>query len=405
MRRCRKRSSHGRRSSGIVDGAARSRRRVRRAAVSPCRHARRAESDCRGGADDGARRPAPGARRRTPDPGSRIPDPPPAAPRLLTGRLSESVPADHAHEAAGAEGRRRAHAGRSGRPCQRAGGAGRAGCHQRPAFRRRRAGRSAGGRIRRRQRRHRAAAAPAQGRRVGQPRADGPRVRVPPAGRRDQRRALRRAGRPAVLRRAHLHPPQDHARSRRTTADLERGALSQGAGGDGPAVQRSAGGDHRRPCAGRAARIHDGGSRLPLSRLSGPAGRDDDVVPAEDDAGGGARAVSAVSRSRAAADRARARSDREARSRRVLPDRLGHRQLLPSGRHPRAGTRVGGQQRRVLQPRDHRRRSGRHGPAVRAVPVRGARRVAGHRSRSAERRSARAGDSAHLPEVRHVPGG
>ena len=154
--------------------------------------------------------------------------------------------------------------------------------------------------------------------------------------------------------------------------------------------------------AGRAARIHDGRSRLPLSGLSGAGRRDDGVVPAQDDAGGRARAISAVSRSRAAPGRARARSDREARSRRLLPDRLGHRQLLPPGGHPGAGPRLGGQQRGVLQPRHHRRRSGRHGPAVRAVPVGRARRVARHRSRSAERRSARAGDSAHLPEVRHV---
>ena len=101
-----------------------------------------------------------------------------------------------------------------------------------------------------------------------------------------------------------------------------------------------------------------------------------------------------------AADRARARSDREARSRRLLPDRLGHRQFLPAAGHPRAGARLGGQQRRLLQPRDHRGRSGRDGSAVRAVPVGGARRVAGHRSRSAERRSPRARDSARLREVR-----
>ena len=60
------------------------------------------------------------------------------------------------------------------------------------------------------------------------------------------------------------------------------------------------------------------------------------------------------------ADRARARSHREARARRLLPDRLGHRQFLPAARHPRAGARLGGQQRRLLQPRDH---GGRSGPA------------------------------------------
>ncbi len=103
--------------------------------------------------------------------------------------------------------------------------------------------------------------------------------------------------------------------------------------------------------ARRAPRLHDGRSRLSLSRVSGAARRDDGIVPAEDHAGGRARAVSAVRRSRAPPDRARARSDREARSRRLLPDRLGHRQLLPPARHPGAGARLGGQQRRLLQPR------------------------------------------------------
>ena len=85
---------------------------------------------------------------------------------------------------------------------------------------------------------------------------------------------------------------------------------------------------------------------------------------------------------------------------RLLPDRLGHRQLLPPARHPGAGPRLGRQQRRVLQPGHHRRRSGGHGAALRALPVGRARRVARHRSRSAERRSARAGHPARLREVR-----
>ena len=152
--------------------------------------------------------------------------------------------------------------------------------------------------------------------------------------------------------------------------------------------------------ARRSARLHDGRSRLPLPRLPGAAGRDDGVVPAEDHRGGRARAVPAVSRPRAGADRARARSDREARSRRLLPDRLGHRQLLPPARHPRAGARVGGQQRRLLQPGHHGGGSGGDGPAVRALPVGGARRVARHRPRPAERRPARAGHPARLREVR-----
>ncbi len=96
----------------------------------------------------------------------------------------------------------------------------------------------------------------------------------------------------------------------------------------------------------------------------------------------------------------RARSHREARSRRLLPDRLGHRQLLPARGHPRAGPRLGRQQRRLLQPGHHGGRSGRHGPAVRALPLGGARRMARHRSRSAERRSARARHPVRLRALR-----
>ena len=100
------------------------------------------------------------------------------------------------------------------------------------------------------------------------------------------------------------------------------------------------------------------------------------------------------------ADRPRAGADREAGSRRLLPDRVGHRQLLPPARHPGAGPRLGRQQRRVLQPGHHGRGSDRDGAAVRAVPVGGTRRVARHRSRSAQRRPPRAGDPARLREVR-----
>ena len=131
-----------------------------------------------------------------------------------------------------------------------------------------------------------------------------------------------------------------------------------------------------------------------------PPGETHDVVSAQARRSGRARALPAVSRSGPRADRARARSHRASRSGRLLPHRLGHRQFLPAERHPRAGTRVGRQQRRLLQPRDHGRRSGRHGSAVRAVSVGRARRVARHRSGSAERRSARARDSARLREIR-----
>ena len=223
--------------------------------------------------------------------------------------------------------------------------------------------------------------------------------RVPIA--RDQRRPLRHAGRAAAVRRAHLHPSPHRSGAgagRRLAPNAERylkppadmAALFADRAGCG----RRTGGARRSPA------VHDGRSRLPLSRLPGAAGRNAGVVSPPDHRGRRARSLPAVSRSRARADRARARSDREARSRRLLPDRLGHRQFLPAARHPRAGAGVGGQQRRVLQPRHHGGRSGRDGSAVRAVSLGGARRVARHRSRSAERRSARAGHSARLREVR-----
>ena len=51
--------------------------------------------------------------------------------------------------------------------------------------------------------------------------------------------------------------------------------------------------------AGRSPRLHDGGSRLPLSRISGAGGRDDGVVPAQDHAGRRARALPADRAARA----------------------------------------------------------------------------------------------------------
>ena len=78
--------------------------------------------------------------------------------------------------------------------------------------------------------------------------------------------------RSAALRRAHLHPAQDDARARRTASELERGAVSEAARRHGAALRRPAGGDRRHARAGGSSRVHDGGSRLSLSRLSGAAG-------------------------------------------------------------------------------------------------------------------------------------
>ena len=117
--------------------------------------------------------------------------------------------------------------------------------------------------------------------------------------------------------------------------------------------------------------------------------------------GGSTRALPASRTKRAvaagaAADRTRTDAHRAARTRRIFPDRLGHRALLPRAGHPGAGTRLGGQQRRLLFAGDHGRRSRRNGVAVRALPVGRARRVARHRSRPSQRRPARAGDSVRV---------
>ena len=74
---------------------------------------------------------------------------------------------------------------------------------------------------------------------------------------------------------------------------------------------------------------------------------------------------------------------------RLLPDRLGHRRVLPAQRHPLPGTRLGRQLRRLLRARHHQRRRGVARPAVRALPVTGARRSAGHRHRHRGRTAAR----------------
>ena len=149
-----------------------------------------------------------------------------------------------------------------------------------------------------------------------------------------------------------------------------------------------------------AARLHARGSRLPVSRLPAAARRDAGLVPAADRVERRAHALPSADRAGAGADRERARDDREARSGRLLPDRLGHRALLPRAEDPRAGPRLRRQQRRLLRAVDHGGRSGEDGAALRALSLGGARRVAGHRSRSALRRPAREGHPARLREVR-----
>ncbi len=79
-----------------------------------------------------------------------------------------------------------------------------------------------------------------------------------------------------------------------TASDLECRALPEAGRGHGAAVRRHPRSDGRDTRAGGSPRVHDGGSRLPLSRVSRPRRRDDAVVSAEDDAG--RRASSATGR-------------------------------------------------------------------------------------------------------------
>ena len=85
--------------------------------------------------------------------------------------------------------------------------------------------------------------------------------------------------------------------------------------------------------------------------------------------------------------RVRQQLDRELRliekldARRLLPDRVGHRAGGAGARDPRPGPGLGGEQRGLLQPRDHRGRPDRDGPPLRALPLGRAGRVARHRPR------------------------
>jgi error-prone DNA polymerase len=66
-------------------------------------------------------------------------------------------------------------------------------------------------------------------------------------------------------------------------------------------------------------------------------------------------------------ERARRQVDREAGTSRLFPDCLGPGALLPRAEHSGARTRLSCQQRGLLFPRNHRRRSHQHGLALRAL--------------------------------------
>ena len=124
-------------------------------------------------------------------------------------------------------------------------------------------------------------------------------------------------------------------------------------------------------------------------------------VPARARAGGPAPALRRPAAGRGArADGDGARRDRPDGLQRLLPDRLGLRQVRQGERHRgRPGPRLGGRLDRRLLPGDHRRRPAALRPAVRALPEPRARVDAGYRHRLLRARP-RAGDALRDREVR-----
>ena len=156
-----------------------------------------------------------------------------------------------------------------------------------------------------------------------------------------------------------------------------------------------------------ALAIHFEGSGVPVSEISRAGGRIANAFSARAHPRRHALALRvcrrhrAMSRARKQIERELA-IDRETRSARLLPDRLGHRAILPRAQHPGARARLGRQQRRLLRPGHYRRRSRGHGAALRAISFRRARRMAGYRSRSSQRGPARARHSIRLRALREI---
>ena len=222
--------------------------------------------------------------------------------------------------------------------------------------------------------------------------------------RRERRRAPRAARGPPPLRRARLPAREDLARPRRAPARRERRAPSPAARRDAAPLRRPARLDPRdaarSPSAARS-RSTTSATAFPSSRR--PRAR--------------ARCRS-LRRKTAEGARRRYGSPLPARPRAQLERELALIEKLDLAgyflivhdiarfareqRHARPGPRLRRQQRGLLCARDHRGRSRRDGPALRALPLRGARRVARHRHRPAVGRPAREGDPVRLREVRRA---
>ncbi len=238
-----------------------------------------------------------------------------------------------------------------------------------------------------------------------------------------QQRPLRHPGRPPSGHRPGCGAgPVQPRRAGRVVARLGRGppALRGRAGPSLRSLPRG-GGPRRRPGARVRLRPGPGGPRPAALPLSARPRRD--VVAAGAGRAGSHPALRAPSgragRPRGPArglgpDRPRARRHRAAGLPRLLPDRVGHRGVLPAGRHLLPGSGVGGQLGGLLRPGHHQGRRRVAGPVVRALPVPRTRRPARHRHRHRERparrghpvrvRPLRAGVRGPGGQRHHLPG-
>ncbi len=151
----------------------------------------------------------------------------------------------------------------------------------------------------------------------------------------------------------------------------------------------------------RALRHHARARQDDAAGLSDARRQRADRVPAPAHRAGAARALRRPAARRGArAPRDRAARDRGHGLRVLLPDRVGLREIREGQRHRgRPGPRIRRGLDRELRPAHHGRRPARLGPAVRAVPQRGAQDDAGHRHRLLDPRP-RARDQVRPGEVR-----
>ena len=216
------------------------------------------------------------------------------------------------------------------------------------------------------------------------PRAARARRRARRALRRDQRRRVRRARRRAALRRADVREVQDQLAERRhaaacpTTSSISR-APPRWRGSSRPIPRRS-------PTRSRSPSA----ARFRLDKLAGQFPLFP-IPPEESSTHSYLRTLVYRRRAHALRHAARAQSRAPTRIRtrhhrahgpgRLFPRGLGHRARRRRTRRALPRPRLGGQLRGLLRARHHRGRSGRHEPALRALPLRRAQRDPRHRHR------------------------